>query len=283
MKTMLKAVLCLLTILYPIVSTATDADEFARLRATADSLHSIGRTDSVIVEGNRALEMARHSGNASWQLGAHTSLGVFMRSSGKIDEALKHYDEALKIATTDSFRKQADEEALEEVAALYVNLATLHLDMAHKTEATQYAVTAAEWAEQCADRDFKGQIYSAAGSVLTAAGQPDKALTYQQRSYKYAIETGNNDGAMRAAAHIMLTCDRLDRRKEAAEWRERCRSLLPRVTSVMSRLIYYRGRMLHLHEAPRLPSGHSMVRQHTPPRRHTAAAVRDVRLLQQHA
>lgn len=241
MKTMLKAVVCLLTILYPIVSTATDADEFARLRATADSLHSIGRTDSVIVEGNRALEMARHSGNASWQLGAHTSLGVFMRSSGKIDEALKHYDEALKIATTDSFRKQADEEALEEVAALYVNLATLHLDMAHKTEATQYAVTAADWAEQCADRDFKGQIYSAAGSVLTAAGQPDKALTYQQRSYKSAIETGNNDGAMRAAAHIMLTCDRLDRRKEAAEWRERCRSLLPRVTSVMSRLIYYQA------------------------------------------
>lgn len=216
----MRAVASLLFILYTTVSTANDADDFARLRAVADSFHSVGHTDSAIVEANRALEIAERNNNASWLLGAHSSLGVFLRSSGKIEEALKHYDEALKTATTNNFRKHADEDALEETAALYVNLATLHLDMAHKEEASHYAVTAAEWAEKCTDNEYKGQIYNAAGSVLTAAGQPEKALTYQKTGYKYAAKAGND---------------------EAAEWRTKCRSLMPRVASIMARLTYYQA------------------------------------------
>lgn len=237
----MRAVASLLFILYTTVSTANDADDFARLRAVADSFHSVGHTDSAIVEANRALEIAERNNNASWLLGAHSSLGVFLRSSGKIEEALKHYDEALKTATTNNFRKHADEDALEETAALYVNLATLHLDMAHKEEASHYAVTAAEWAEKCTDNEYKGQIYNAAGSVLTAAGQPEKALTYQKTGYKHAAKAGNDEAALRAAAYIMLSCDRLNRTAEAAEWRTKCRSLMPRVASIMARLTYYQA------------------------------------------
>lgn len=221
------------------VHANTDAEEFARMRAAADSLHSIGRTDSAIIVVEQAMKEARKSGNPSWILGTHSSLGVFLRSSGKINEALQHYDEAMKIATTKAFRDNADEDALEEVAALYVNLATLHLDMAHKKEAAQYAMTCAEWTDKCADKEFKAQIYGALGQVLTSAGNPGKALEFQTLAYKYALETGNNESAIRAAAYTMLACDRLNRADETEKWRRKCTDLLPRIQSTMARLVYF--------------------------------------------
>lgn len=219
----------------------TDGTEFARLRAVADSMHSIGRTDSAIIVANQAAEIAQKSGNPSWILGTHSSLGVFLRSSGKIDEALQHYDKAMKIATTKAFRDKADEDALEEVAALYINLATLHLDMAHKKEAAQYAMTCAGWTGKCTDSGFKAQVYGAVGSVLTAAGQPEKALEFQVLAYKHALETGDDDCAMRAAAYTMLACDKLDRTDETVKWRKKCAALLPRVQSTMARLVYFQA------------------------------------------
>lgn len=237
--TIIKVLISLILILFPITTVAADADEFARLRALADSFHATGHSDSAIVEAGRALDMARRSNNASGILGTHTSLGVYLRSLGRIDEALKHYDEALKIATTDSFRKQADDEAREEAAALYVNLATLHLDMAHKDEAVKYAVTATKWAEKCHDNDYKGQIFSAAGPILIATGQTEKALELQKKAYDYALKAENDDAALKAAAFVLLSCDRLDRTAEAAEWRKTCQGLLPRVENVLTRLAYY--------------------------------------------
>ena len=55
----------------------TDGTEFARLRAVADSMHSIGRTDSAIIVANQAAEIAQKSGNTTWILGTHSSLCVF--------------------------------------------------------------------------------------------------------------------------------------------------------------------------------------------------------------
>lgn len=237
--TIIKVLASLILILFPATAPAAGIDEFARLRALADSFHAAGHSDSAIVEAGRALDMARKSGNASGILGTHSSLGVYLRSLGRIDEALKHYDEALKIAVTDSFRKQADEDAREEAAALYVNLATLHLDMAHKDEAVKYAVTATEWAEKCRDDDYKGQIFSAAGPILIAAGQTEKALELQKKAYGYAVKAGNDNAALKAAAFVLLSCDRLDRAAEAAEWRKTCRGLLPRVENMLTRLAYY--------------------------------------------
>lgn len=237
--TIIKVLASLILILFPATAPAADTDEFARLRALADSFHAAGHSDSAIVEAGRALDMARKSGNASGILGTHSSLGVYLRSLGRIDEALKHYEEALKIAVTDSFRKQADEDAREEAAALYVNLATLHLDMAHKDEAVKYAVTATEWAEKCHDDDYKGQIFSAAGPILIAAGQTEKALELQKKAYGYAVKAGNDNAALKAAAFVLLSCDRLDRAAEAAEWRKTCRGLLPRVENMLTRLAYY--------------------------------------------
>lgn len=240
LQTMLrKAFACMLLPLVAVAAVAADEAAYASLRAAADSLHSVGRTDSAVVVARRALDMAQGSGRASWVVGTHSSLGVYLRSLGKVDEALGHYGEALKTATTKSFRDNADEDANEEVAALYVNLATLHLDMAHKDEAVRYAEAAAGWCRRCGDREFGAQIYGVVGSVLTACGQPAKSLKYQTESYRSATAAGNDDMAMRAAAYALLASDRLGRADEATAWRAKCRGLLPRVPAMMTRLLYY--------------------------------------------
>lgn len=220
-------------------ATVSDEEEYAALRALADSLHSVGSTDSAIKQAELACNLARRSGKASWILGAHSSLGVFLRSVGKVDEALAHYDEAMQIATTDEFRRDADEDAMQEVAALYLNLSVLHYDMAHKDEALRYAVHATEWAERCADKDFKGQIYTAAVPVITTMGDGDTALEYQQKGYAYTLEAGSYDAALKAAAYTLLSYDKQGKEQEVDLWRSRCLDLLSKVVAVTARLTYF--------------------------------------------
>lgn len=102
---------------------AADTAEIARLRETADSLHSIGRTDSALIVGAKAITLANESGDPTQIVGAHSAQGVFLRSSGKIDEALKSYETALEIVTSGKFRENPGREAIEEIASLYINLA----------------------------------------------------------------------------------------------------------------------------------------------------------------
>lgn len=223
----------------PVAAQETVEEEYARLMFEADSLHAVGNNDSAVIVSQQAYDIAKRSNRKSWLVGSHSALGVFLRSTGRIGEALDHYDEAMKIATTDEFRKNADEDALEEVATLYINLSVLHFDMAHKEEAVQYAESAVQWAEQCSDREFQGQIYNAAGPIFTATGHAEKAMEYQAKAYDCAMESGNDDAALRASAYTMLSCDVLGREQEVEEWRDKCRALMTRVTATMARLTYY--------------------------------------------
>lgn len=232
---------------------ATNRDDVAQLMQTADSLYGMGRSDSAIVVAREAASLADRSNDPRLVVTVNASLGVYLRSTGKIDDALKCYERALDLVTTAGFRNLTDEEALEDAASLYINLATLHLDMSHKEEAAKYARTSAEWTAKCADRALQAQIYGAVGSVLTAAGLPEEALPYQMLSYDYALEAGDANSALRAAAYIMLTCDRLGRMEESEVWRRKCRELPRSGLTTMSRLVYFQAEcsISMRHEEPR--------------------------------
>lgn len=64
--------------------------EIARLREAADSLHSVGRTDSAAVVGEKAILLADKAGDPVQIVGTNAAQGVFLRSLGRIDEALKN-------------------------------------------------------------------------------------------------------------------------------------------------------------------------------------------------
>lgn len=169
--------------------TAADgnAAEIAALREAADSLHSIGRTDSAAIVGQRAIELAEADGNPTQVVGAHSSQGVFLRSLGKVDEALASYEKALEIVTSGAFRENPDDEAIEEIASLYINLSVLNLDMQQKEDAAKNAIHSAEYIARSSDAELKSMIFGVVGSVLTGCGDLNNALKYQGLAYDSAL------------------------------------------------------------------------------------------------
>ncbi len=220
---------------------ADDIAEIAHLRETADSLHSIGRTDSAAIVGEQAILLADKCGDPTQIVGTNAAQGVFLRSLGRIDEALQRYEDALAIITSGKFRENPDQEAIEEIASLYINLSVLNLDMQNKDEAGRNAVLAGDWIAKSDDTELKGVIYGVAGSVLTGCGDIDRALKYQDLAYRNSLESGSSDAAFRAAAYTMLLSDRSGDKAAAESWRQKCLSLMPQISSMTSKMAYYQA------------------------------------------
>lgn len=240
MRKQLILIVCILTSLAAF-SEPVSIEEIAMLREVADSLHSIGRTDSSAIVGQRAIKLAEASGDLIQIVGTRSAQGVFLRSLGRIDEALESYDGALEIITSGKFRENPDQEAIEEIASLYINLSVLNLDTQHKEQAAKHAELAGEWISKSNDPELRSVIYGVVGSVLTGCGQPEKALEYQELAYKDALASDDKEAAFRAAAYAMLASDRIGNKRKAEEWREKCQSLLPEIESSMARLVYYQA------------------------------------------
>ncbi|MDE6291281.1 MAG: hypothetical protein K2M16_07095 [Muribaculaceae bacterium] len=240
MRKQLILVICILTSLAAFSEPVSIA-KIARMREVADSLHSIGRTDSAAIVGEKAIRLAEASGDLTQIVGTRSAQGVFLRSLGRIDEALESYDGALEIITSGKFRENPDQEAIEEIASLYINLSVLNLDTQHKEQAIKHAVLAGEWIAKSTDPELRSTIYGVVGSVLTGCGEPEKALQYQELAYKDAMESGDREAAFRAAAYAMLASDRIGNRGTADDWRRKCQALLPEIESSMARLVYYQA------------------------------------------
>lgn len=220
-------------------ATAANIEEIAPLRATADSLHAIGRTDSAAIVGARAVELAVESRLPGQIIGTNAAQGVFLRSLGRVDEALERYSAALDVITSGALGDKPSADDIEEVASLYINLAVLNLDMAHKDEAARYAVLAGDWVARADDPAIKSQIYGVAGSVLTGVGQLPAAMHYQGLAYTNAIDAGDVESGFRAAAYALLIAERTGDKDAAARWRGVCRKMFDDVDSTMARLVYY--------------------------------------------
>ena len=211
------------------------------LREKADSLHSIGQTEEAIKTGEEAIKLAEKTGNQIQIVGTHAAQGVFLRSMGRIEEALHSYDTALDIITSEKFRKNPDQEAIEEIASLYINLAVLNLDMQNKDQAAQNAKLAGEWVSKSKDAELKSTIFGVVGSVLTGCGELKEAMAYQTLAYQNSLDCDDEETAFRAAAYSMLLSDRLGDKSKAEEWRNKCIELLPEMNSVMAKMVYYQA------------------------------------------
>lgn len=240
----MKSVFALVLGVFTFIAAAASApkqEEIVRLLEVADSLHSVGRTDSAAVVGKSAIELARDYGDPMLIVGAHSTQGVYLRSLGRIDEALESYDRALEIVTSEQFRENPGQDAIEEIASLYINLAVLNLDMQNKADAVRNAELSGEWIEKSEDPELRGTIFGVVGSVLTGCGELEKAGKYQALAYRDAIEAKNDDAAFRAAAYGMLVADRTGNKNEAQAWRERCQTLLPEISAMMTKMVYYQA------------------------------------------
>ena len=238
---MLRTTIIICLILLCNFLNAQSFSEINNLREKADSLHNVGQTEEALKLGEKAVKLAQESGEQTQIVGTYAAQGVFLRSLGKIDEALHSYDQALQIITSEAFRENPGQEAIEEIASLYINLAVLNLDMQNKEQAVQNAKLAGEWTEKSEDNELKSTIFGVIGSVLTGCGDFKEAIYYQTLAYNNALLCDNQEAAFRAAAYSMLLSDRLGNNSKVEEWRNKCEVLLPGINSVMARLVYYQA------------------------------------------
>lgn len=236
MKT-LKTFLTLLLVL--VCAAAYGGGTLDGLRQKADALHAEGKNDSAVIVAEKALAEAVANGDTTAIVGLNSSLGVYLRTMGKLDEALKHYGEAMKLCTTEAYKRRAGEDARQEAAVLYLNLATLHIDMQHKEQAAYYARLCADWAARCTDRGFKSQVMSQNGLVLLMCGDNKEAARQLSAAYSNAVAAGQQASALSAAAYMVAVTDRLDDKAAETLWRSRCRELEGKVADTMTLIAYY--------------------------------------------
>lgn len=236
MKT-LKTFLTLLLVL--VCAAAYGGGTLDGLRQKADALHAEGKNDSAVIVAEKALAEAVSRGDTTAIVGVNSSLGVYLRTMGKLDEALERYGEAMKLCTTEAYRRRAGEDARQEAAVLYLNLATLHVDMQHKEQAAYYARMCADWAGRCADKEFKAQVMAQDGLVFLMCGDNKQAARLLSEAYGYAVDVKQYDSALSAAAYMVAVSDRLNDKAADLLWRSRCRELEGKVGSSMSLIAYY--------------------------------------------
>lgn len=236
MKT-LKTFLTLLLVL--VCAAAYGGGTLDGLRQKADALHAEGKNDSAVIVAEKALAEAVTNGDTTAIVGLNSSLGVYLRTMGKLDEALKHYGEAMKLCTTEAYKRRAGEDARQEAAVLYLNLATLHIDMQHKEQAAYYARLCADWAARCTDRGFKSQVMSQNGLVLLMCGDNKEAARQLSAAYSNAVAAGQQASALSAAAYMVAVTDRLNDKAAETLWRSRCRELEGKVADTMTLIAYY--------------------------------------------
>ena len=209
------------------------------LRRRADALHSEGKNDSALTVAAEAAEAALRGRDTVALVGLYSSMGVYLRTMGRLDEALARYGEALAMCTTEGYRRRAGEQGRQEAAGLYLNLATLHVDLQHKKEAAYYARLAAEWAGRCSDKAFKAQLLAQDGLIMLMCGDNAAASDMLSEAYSTAVAGGDHASALSAAAYMVAVADRSGGGEAEALWRGRCRELEGKVGDTMALVAYY--------------------------------------------
>ena len=81
-----------------ISAQAKTTQELEQLTFAADSLYSLGQIDAALAISEKIIRLAEQTGDEAAITSSYTSQGVYLRSSGRIEEAVKAYDTALKHA-----------------------------------------------------------------------------------------------------------------------------------------------------------------------------------------
>lgn len=231
--------LLLIAIMLTAAVTAGYAETLDNLRQKAEQLHAEGKNDSALLVAEKALEIAVPDNDTTAIIGLNSSMGVYLRTLGRLDEALKHYNTAMRLCTTDAFKRNADEEARQEAATLYLNMATLHVDMQHKDDALYYAKLAANWAMKCADKELKAQLLAQDGLIFLMCGDNREAARQLTTSYELAMQLKLYPAALNAGAYMITVADRLNDATAVGQWRDRCSRIEGKVTDTMALIAYY--------------------------------------------
>ena len=217
--------------------SVTPKPDVEKLTETADTYYQAGKLDSALWAIEQALQLATTEKDTSAMMSCHTSQGVYLRSSGKLTEAIAAYDKALQYAL---YISENNEENLQALTTLYNNLATVYLDMKNPAQAIKYALDAVKQADKCQDNSFRTQIYTVCSSIFITQKEYEAAKTYLSKAIALSQQLQQPETELGARTYYLLTLFRTQ--ASAAEIQklvEQTNALAAKVNSTMALVNYY--------------------------------------------
>lgn len=217
----------------------------AELGARADSFYAAGLPDSAVAVARSAVAEARRAADRAGEIGALASLGVYQRSSGRPQEALRTYESALRLAVGADL---SDSVTAENVATLYVNLATLYVDEQHKEQALAYARKVAAMEHHLRNPAFRMQTDPVLGSIFLVCGRDAEAEPFLLRSVEAARAAGAVDQELQALCYCFVVLWRQGKTDALRQAQRRAAGLAKQTSSFMVLVNYYQTSALVLME-----------------------------------
>lgn len=217
--------------------SVTPKPDVEKLTETADTYYQAGKVDSALWAIEQALQLATTEKDTCAMMSCYTSQGVYLRSSGKLTEAIAAYDKALQYAPLLSGN---NEENLQAITTLYNNLATVYLDMKNPAQAVKYALDAVKQADQCQDKSFRTQIYTVCSSIFITQEEYEAAKTYLSKAIALSQQLQQPETELGARTYYLLTLFRTQASaSEIQKLVEQTNALAAKVNSTMALVNYY--------------------------------------------
>lgn len=231
---------CIFILLWCIPSflfSVTPKPDVEKLTETADTYYQAGKVDSALWAIEQALQLAMTEKDTCVMMSCYTSQGVYLRSSGKLTEAIAAYDKALQYAPLLS---EDNEDNLQAITTLYNNLATVYLDMKNPAQAVKYALDAVKQADQCQDKSFRTQIYTVCSSIFITQEEYEAAKTYLSKAIALSQQLQQPETELGARTYYLLTLFRTQASaSEIQKLVEQTNALAAKVNSTMALVNYY--------------------------------------------
>lgn len=217
--------------------SVTPKPDVEKLTETADTYYQAGKVDSALWAIEQALQLAMTEKDTCAMMSCYTSQGVYLRSSGKLTEAIAAYDKALQYAPLLS---EDNEDNLQAITTLYNNLATVYLDMKNPAQAVKYALDAVKQADQCQDKSFRTQIYTVCSSIFITQEEYEAAKTYLSKAIALSQQLQQPETELGARTYYLLTLFRTQASaSEIQKLVEQTNALAAKVNSTMALVNYY--------------------------------------------
>lgn len=217
--------------------SVTPKPDVEKLTETADTYYQAGKVDSALWAIEQALQLAMTEKDTCAMMSCYTSQGVYLRSSGKLTEAITAYDKALQYAPLLSGN---NEENLQAITTLYNNLATVYLDMKNPAQAVKYALDAVKQADKCHDKSFRTQIYTVCSSIFITQEEYEAAKTYLPKAIALSQQLQQPETELGARTYYLLTLFRTKASaSEIQKLVEQTNALAAKVNSTMALVNYY--------------------------------------------
>lgn len=231
---------CLFILLWCIPSfifSITSKPDVEKLTETADTYYQAGKVDSALWAIEQALQLAMTEKDTCAMMSCYTSQGVYLRSSGKLTEAISAYDKALQYVHLLSGN---NEDNLQAITTLYNNLATIYLDMRNPTQAVKYALDAVKQADKCQDNSFRTQIYTVCSSIFITQKEYEAAKTYLSKAIALSQQLQQPETELGARTYYLLTLFRTQASaSEIQKLVKQTNALAAKVNSTMALVNYY--------------------------------------------